>query len=350
MKKIIKSQRSKISVIVSLLLLVLIFTIPVSAEPIIIKVAYPQAPILWDSPEENAAQAFKGFVDAHSGGEIQVELYPSGALGSEREVMENLSSGLIEIQILGSGAVALFLPEGQMYSLPYLYPSETVAWEVLDSQLTEELSNLLIERHQIRILGLGEQGGFAATTNSRRPIRNADDWEGLKIRTMEDEKQMAMVEALGANPTPISWLETYTSLGTGVVDGQLNPVPVILSGRIYEVQKYITLDRHSYAVMWIVASEQFLQSLPGDLLNIVLEGGKQATIASRGASRVKDAVGLEELKEYLEIYTPTEAEMETFRAHTQQPVLDWLKAQIDEVWIDKLFVEMEKAKTKFGYN
>ncbi len=324
-----------------LFLAILVIPSFAKTEPIEISVAYPQSPTLWKSTEHTSALVFQKYVESKSEGRLKVNLFPGGQLGSVRDVLENVSEGLIEVTISGIGSVAMYLPEGQIFGLPYLFPDENVAWKVLDGDLMHELSEKFIKSSQIRILGLGSVGGFRQTTNSVRPIHTVDDWKNLKIRTMNAKIQMQMVEELGGSPTPISWLETYEALRLGVASGQLNSLTVILEGKIYETQKYLTLDNHVYAESWICASEKFMQSLPEDLQKIVIDGAYQGVIASRGGSRLLDAVALEEIGKHLEVYTPTKEEMETFK-QAVQPVYDWLAKEIDPYWIDKILGEVKK--------
>lgn len=338
-------KQSKILICLGIILLLIVLSVSVfgDSKTYNIRLAYQQAPLILDSPEHNAALAFKAYVESNSSGRIKVKLYPAGSLGNEKDVIEGISAGRMELQLLGSGTMALYLPECQIFGIPYLFPNEYVAWRVLDSNLVQELSNLLVSRHQIRILAIGEEGGFAHTTNSKRPLKSAADWKGIKMRTMESKLQMEMVKALGGNPTPISWTEIYTSLKTGVADGQMNPIPVILSSRLQEVQKYLTLDCHAYGEMYIIASEKWLRRLPQDLQKVIIDGGKLAAVTSRGTSRLKDATGLEELAQKMEIYTPTAEEMATFRSISQKPIINWLQTQIDKKWITRVLNEVNKA-------
>ena len=144
-----------------------------------------------------------------------------------------------------------------------------------------------------------------------------------------------MVRALGANPTPIAWTETYTALQTRVVDGQENPVPTILMAKLHEVQKLVTLDGHVYGVDWFVINERFFQSLPADLKYIVLDSAQIASGVGRGVSQLISAQGVQVLTDSgNQVYVPTEAELELFRKATQQPVIDWLKTKIDQKLIN----------------
>ena len=153
-----------------------------------------------------------------------------------------------------------------------------------------------------------------------------------------------MVRALGANPTPIAWTETYTALQTKVVDGQENPVPTILMAKLHEVQKFITLSGHVYGVDWFVINERFFQSLPPDLQYIVLDSAQISSGVGRGLSQMISAQGVQILVDNgNEVYVPTEAELELFRRATQQPVIDWLKTRIDQKLIDEALATVNQV-------
>lgn len=187
----------------------------------------------------------------------------------------------------------------------------------------------------LRVLAIYDNGGFRSFSNNKKPIKTAADMKGLKIRTMTIPVHMEMVKALGASPTPIAWLELYNALQTGVVDGQENSAATILGGSLQEVQKYYTLDEHFLGSAMIVTSEKWLKSLPPDLQTAIIQAGKIAEYAARGTSRANDSLALEALqKAGVQIYYPTSAEIATFKAASQQPVIDWLKKNINPSTVD----------------
>ena len=211
---------------------------------------------------------------------------------------------------------------------------------------------MFLEQTGMRNLAFAEVG-FRNFTNNVRPIRTPADMKGMKIRVQETPLYVNMVKALGANPTPIAWTETYTALQTRVVDGQENPVPTILMAKLHEVQKYITLDGHVYGVDYFAVNEKFFQSLPADLQYILLDSAKIASGVGRGVSQLISAQGVQTLVDAkIEVYVPTEAELALFRNATQQPVIDWLKTRIDAKLINEALaavddvVKMQKASLK----
>jgi len=236
--------------------------------------------------------------------------------------------------------------------IPYLFPSAAIAWEVLDGPFGKKLCQGLIQKTGMRHLAYSECG-FRHFTNNKKKIRTPEDMKGLKFRVQETPLYVTLVKSLGASPTPIAWTEVYNALQTGVVDGQENPVSVIIYAKLYEVQKYITLDGHVYGVDWFLINEKFYQSLPDDLKYIVLDSAKISTAPSRGLQQLNSAVGLAKLQEGgMEIYAPTEKEKELFKNACQKPVIDWLKTKVDSKLIDEALkavddvVKRHKAQLK----
>ena len=171
--------------------------------------------------------------------------------------------------------------------------------------------------------------------------------KGLKIRTMENPAHMEMVRALGADPTPIAWGELYTALQQKVVDGQENPVSLILVSKFYEVQKYLTLDGHLYSIDFTFMNDAFFQKLPKDLRRIVEDAARVSGTTHRGIQQYTSAIGVDELRQKgMEIYVPTPAEIEAFAKATQPRVTEWAKQKVPEKWIDYLFKEIKKARAE----
>jgi TRAP-type C4-dicarboxylate transport system substrate-binding protein len=161
--------------------------------------------------------------------------------------------------------------------------------------------------------------------------------KGLKMRTMDIPVHMEMVKALGAAPTPVAWMELYSALQTGVVDGQENSAGMMVIGSIQEVQKYYTLDKHIMSLSFIVVSERYLKSLPKNIRTALVKAGIKAQQAGRDTAGQNESLALEYIKKSCTVYNPTPAERDTFRKRAQAPCIKWLKAHIDHPqWVDEL--------------
>jgi len=275
------------------------------------------------------------------GGVVRVvgEAVPRG----ERELIESTKLGTIQMSMV-SGAMAGFYKPAMVLDIPYLFPSAAVAWNVLDGEYGRDLANDILKNLGTRVLAYGETG-FRNFTNSKHTIKSPADMKGLKLRVMETPLYMTLVKSLGANPTPIAWPETYSALQQKVVDGQENPVATILQAKFSEVQKYLTLDGHTYGADFIIVNEKFYQGLPKEQQNLLKRAAIVAGTCGRGIQQLNSAVGISELKKLgMEIYAPTASERKAFMQATQGPVIDWMKTQVDPNAIKKVQAAVAKEE------
>ncbi|SHF44903.1 tripartite ATP-independent transporter solute receptor, DctP family [Desulfacinum infernum DSM 9756] len=320
-------------------------------KPIVLTLGHFEPPDIQNTIEHPMAVVFKSIVEARTNGAIKVEIHPSSTLGKERQMMESTQMGVIQGCIIAEGTVPTFYPMIQVFSIPYLFATESVGWAVMDGPFGQELFEDLRKTTGLRVVATG-RGAFRNFTNSRHPIRSPEDMKGMKFRTMQVPAHMAMVKALGAAAAPISWSEVYSALQTGVVDGQENPVGVIVSGKLYEVQKYLTLDGHVYSTSFMFLNDAWFKSLPPEYQRVVLDAGRAATTVGRGVSRLQDAVGLEKIQQAgMEVYTPTGEQLAEFRKLSQPVVIQWLKENVkgSEPWIDRLMAATTEVEQKWEF-
>jgi len=338
-------SKKSILLMMGLLMMFSCFVLSVQAadQPIILKLAHADATDVFTSRKHAQCMIFANLVNARGGGRIEVQVYGAGTLGAEREYVEAIMAGTVQAGI-ASGVMGGFLREAMVTDIPYLFPSASIAWKVLDGPFGDKLSNLLLEKTGLRNLAFAEVG-FRHFTNDVRPIKSPADVKGLKIRVQENPLFMTLIKALGGNPTPIAWTEVYTALQTGVVDGHENPISSTVFAKIYEVQKYLTLDGHVYGVDWFVISNKFFKSLPEDLQYIIVDCAKISAGVGRGLQQLNsNVVGYQTVKDYgMEIYAPTEEEMAQFREAAQGPVIEWLKTEISIDLINEALEEVKKA-------
>jgi tripartite ATP-independent transporter DctP family solute receptor len=178
-----------------------------------------------------------------SGGKLRLEIYPSQQLGTERQCLELLQIGSLDMTKVSVGVLENFAPKMKVLGLPFLFRDRDHAFKVLDGPVGRQLLEDG-EKYWLKGLGYYDAGSRSFYTKDR-PINSPDDLDGLKIRVMESVTAIDMVESLGGSPTPISWGELYTSLQQGVVDGAENNPPSFYLSRHYEVCKYYTLDEHT---------------------------------------------------------------------------------------------------------
>lgn len=316
------------------------------AADVTIKLAHVDPADVFTSKKGAATQAFKDMVEAESSGTIEVQLYPAGQLGGERELIESAKLGTLQMCMV-SGAVAGYFKPAMVLDIPYLFSSAPVAWRVLDGSFGDELAAGLLKQTGLRTLAYGETG-FRNFTNSKRPIHSPADLKGLKIRVMETPLYVTMVKSLGALPTPIAWPEVYTSLQQGVVDGEENPVGTIIQAKFAEVQKYLTLDGHTYGADFLLINDSFFKGLTADQQSIIRRAAVVAGTCSRAIQELTSGMGVAKLKELgMEVYGPTAKEKAEFKKLTQGPVIDWMKGQVDPVWIEKVQAAVKTAEAEF---
>ncbi len=177
-----------------------------------------------------------------SDGKMSVKVYPNQQLGSERENLELLQIGSLDMTKVSSGVLENFAPKMKVFGLPFLFRDKAHAFSVLDGEIGQ---NLLNESEQYWLKGLSYYDAGSRSFYTKKPVNTPDDLKGQKIRVMESESAMDMVRSLGGSPTPISWGELYTALQQGVVDGAENNPPSFYLSRHYEVCRYYTLNEHT---------------------------------------------------------------------------------------------------------
>lgn len=294
-------------------------------------------------------RTFKDSLEAMSGGRIAVELYPNGTLGDLRENLEAVQAGILEAATPNEGTVSGFFPDIQLTTIPYAFSNAAVAWEVLDGPWGKSLFDEMASTTGLRAVSVGENAGFRIWANNDHEVRSPEDMSGLKIRTMEITAHQEMVSSLGALPTAIPWLEVYSALQTGVVDGAELPIIGALQQNLQEVFQYVTIDQHVYSLVMIVVNEDWFQALPDDLQQAVMIAGRQAQVAGRGISQtlVNDVVE-EFRKQDVEVNVSSPAEQAQFRETAQPKVLEWMVEQFGQQKVDDFLAAIENAEVSLA--
>lgn len=206
-----------------------------------------------------AADAFAKAVEASSGGKLKVQQFANSALGGEREVIEGLQIGSVDLAIVSTGATLNFVPETGVFDIPFLLRDLPHARAVLDGPIGQQMLTKFASRG-IVALAWGEQG-FRHLSNNVRPVQTPTDAKGLKIRTTENPIHIAAFRQIGILPTPMAWPEVATALQQGTIDGQENPLSVIVSAKLSQMQKYLSLTGHVYAPALVLVSASVYNGL-----------------------------------------------------------------------------------------
>lgn len=262
-----------------------------SSEQIKIKVA-----VIGNEDHQSTilASYFKEELIALVGDKVNIEIYPNGILGGEREAVEGVKLGTIQMTVVTmDGAVPAWVPDTQIMSIPYLFTSKEKAYVALDSLIFDYLSPKF-EENGFKYLGAGELG-FRHFTNNLREIKSVSDMKGLSIRVQEAPIWFALLKSLNASAIPVSFNELYTALQQGMVDGQENPIASIYTAKFNEVQKYLTLDGHTYAAVSILMNKDFFDNLDENLKNNIIEAAQKAIPRQRAKISEIEKTYLEEL-------------------------------------------------------
>jgi tripartite ATP-independent transporter DctP family solute receptor len=262
------NEMKKIALLFVAIITTIFASTAMAADVIKIKVAsvVPEA----QSQHIALRDVFKKYIEEKSDGRMIVEIYPNGQLGGERQSIEGVQLGTIQVTVTALAVLSGFEPRFQVFDLPFLFKDKQAAYKALDGKLGNQLNDLL-QPLGLKNLGYAENG-YRHITNNKGPIYMPSELRGLKIRTMENPMHMAAFRALGANPTPMSFGELYSALQQKTVDAQENPIALIYTSKFYEVQKYCTLSGHVYAATTILCNDTWFNDLPEDLQKIIIDG------------------------------------------------------------------------------
>ncbi|AZV77031.1 C4-dicarboxylate ABC transporter substrate-binding protein [Parasedimentitalea marina] len=275
---------------------------------------------------------FKNYVEAASNGAIEVELFIGTQLCSNgAECLQGVADGSIDVYISTSGGASGIFPYVQVLDLPYLMADDRIAEHVLSGDFTRKMRAMALadSDDMIRLMTIGNTGGWRNFANTKRRVAEPADMEGLKIRTVVADLPQELVKALGASPTPIPWPELFTSFQTGVVEGSKNGITDIMGMKFPDAGlQYVTLDGHAYmGALWWMSNQKF-QAMPEDMRRVVVDGFnalQQATFASPKRKSIQAYADF--VAGGGDLYVPTPEQKAAFKA-SAAPVYDWFKGNV----------------------
>lgn len=218
---------------------------------------------------------FKELIEERSGGKVAVKVFPNAQLGNPRQMIEGLQMGTLEACLVPTSILGNFIPEFNVLDAPFLFRDYDHVYKVLDGEIGQELDDKLLKKQNCRSMGYWDVG-FRHIFSSR-PIRVVDDLKGLKIRSMESKLNMALFSRMGCLPTPMAVNELFTALQQKTVDAAENAIQFVYYQKLYDVTPYITLTGHFYDRCIIMIGEDYYQSLPADIKQLVMDTAKDAT-------------------------------------------------------------------------
>jgi tripartite ATP-independent transporter DctP family solute receptor len=250
--------------------------------------------IAQNSHQGIAIDTFGKEVEKRTGGRYKVQSFYSGSLGGERESIEAVQLGTQELTFSSSGPVPNFVPEAKILDIPFLFRDKAHARAVLDGPIGQEML-AKFDSKGFKALAWGENG-IRHMTNSKRSVNAPEDLKGLKMRTMENPVHVAAYKGLGIVTTPMAFPEVFTALQQGTVDGQENPLSVIMASKFDQVQKHLTLTGHVYSPGIFLMSKPAFDKLSAADKQAFLDAAKEGVKANRARVDEDDAKGVSELR------------------------------------------------------
>lgn len=242
-------------------------------------------------PIDLGAERMKELIEERSNGRIEVQLYPSAQLGSERQLVEGLMAGTIECTPTTTGPMSNFDPAYGLFDLPYLFTDSESVYSFLDGETGTQLLN---ELDSLGLVGAAWwENGWREFANSKKDVVLPEDLKGLKTRTMENNIHIDFFTSLGATATPMGFGDIYMAAKSGTIDGDDNPVSIFTVNKFYEVFKHLTLDNYVYSPVVVLFSKQWFDKLPEDLQQICLDAAYEVRTYER-------QVGADMNEEYLQ--------------------------------------------------
>lgn len=287
-----------------------------------------------------------------SGGKIKMDIVGGGALGNATELLEQVVAGQIEMtNAITDANLAIIWKDMNVLSVPFAFRSVDQMMDVWDSSFGDELEASILEKTGARVAFVCQNGGMRNFTNNVKPIATPADMKNMKIRVMDSPAHMAMITALGANPTSIAWTELYTALQTNVVDGQENAVPAIVQANLYEVQKYMSTDGHLASFLFTVVNNDWYNNLNGHAKAAVDQAFAETEAYARTfVAEIADK-GMKTLEENgMEIHETTAEELKQFQDATVS-VKELIKNTLldDPTIMDRFDTAIKESDARLGF-
>lgn len=291
-----------------------------------------------DDEDYIGAEAFRDSMRRQLGDRVEVQIFPSGQFcGNERECMEALQSGILEIHQTTVGGLAALYGAAQVLDLPYVFASDEIAECVMDGPVLQAMGDAILQDGLgLRLMAVGNTGGWRSFAMTSTRITSVADLRGLRIRTLPSALEQQMVRTLGASPMALPFSEIYSALGAGMLAGTKNSIQDVMGMKFDDHIRYLFVDRHSYmaAIWWY--SEVGWQRLPPDIQAAVRVAFDDLAAATRVAAKARETPALEAFMarggtvEYV-----TDLQREEFRAATA-PLREWYRNLYSSRWLDEV--------------
>jgi tripartite ATP-independent transporter DctP family solute receptor len=293
-------------------------------------------------PQGMGAARFAEILDKKSGGKLKAKVYYSGSIGDDVRMVSALKGGVQEMTIPSTAPLVGDIKDFGVLDLPFMFNDENEADAVLDGAFGTKLLEKLPPKGLVGLCYW--ENGFRQLTNSKRPIGKAEDIQGLKVRVMQNPAYLETFNGLGANAVAMAFTEVYTALETRTVDAQENPIPTIETSKFNEVQKYLTLTKHTYSPFVVLVSKKFWDKLSPDEQKAMREACVEARDYQRKVNREANVKILESLKKAgMQVGEVPPQEVAKMREKVK-PVIDKFAKEFGEASYKELQAEIAKVR------
>ncbi|MFZ6749994.1 TRAP transporter substrate-binding protein [Undibacterium sp. Ren11W] len=329
------------SLLFSMLTAAVVSSAAFAQAPIVIKFSHV---VSVDTPKGKAAERFKELAEKATKGRVKVELYPNSTLYKDKEELEALQLGAVQML---APSLAKFGPLGvkefEVFDLPYIFPDKDVLYRVTEGPIGKDLMKKLEPKG---IVGLGFWDNGFKVMSANKPIHLPSDLKGQKLRIQSSKVLDAQMRTLGANPQVLAFSEVYQALQTGVVDGTENPPSNLYTQKMHEVQKHVTLTNHGYLGYAVIVNKKFWDGLPADIRGELDGAMKAATKYANAIAQQENDSALEAVKKSgkTTVYVPTAAERAEWRK-ALLPVQKSMETRIGK----ELIANVNKEAAALGY-
>lgn len=290
-------------------------------------------------------RALRDYASFKSNGEIQIEIFWN-TLGGSLQVTEQVKNGALDMALTDDSVLGSFHKPMQSFQIPYLFSSSPAAWEFTDTDVVRDMVEDMRKATGIRTLAFSENG-FRNITNNQREVRTPDDMAGLKMRTMQSQVYVQFMQSMGATATPIAWPELVPALRTGVVDGQENAAVTVLDGKLYEVQKFMSVNEHVYGFHLIIMNDDAYNRLSPDHRRIIREAAKVHAAVANSRKVQGSMSAVDELKSRgMTVHVNSPTEKAAFRDASQKAVIAFIAEQVGQETVDRVVAAAREAEAR----
>ena len=294
-----------------------------------------------DHPNGKGVEALAKCAADKSQGKIKITGFWGGALGGDLQATQALRSGTQEMVVTSTSPLVGIVPEIGVFDLPFLITSEKEADALLDGEFGKYMSDKMTAAGLVNLAYW--ENGFRNTTNSKQPIAKWEDFQGVKMRVMQNNVFLDTFKNMGANAVPMNFGEVFTALETKAIDGQENPFVTIETSKFDEVQKFLSVTRHAYTPFMVLFSKKVFDTYSSEEQKILADCAMEARTVQRQTNRELNAKSLESLKKDMQVNELPEAEVARMRDQAK-PIYEKHGATIGKETVDRAMAELQKIR------